>query len=166
MKEQYFPATTPFVYRVPIRTPSRAKIASIAAHKRNQIAAAAAKIQSTKSAENKSELPVEALIDRSSSSSIDNSSSGNDSNTAGNNHNNTQHIMKTSSSIDQLLAKPNIQEELRRELEDLNKYSELIKKDIRTLSNIRGNVLWLLKKVTYSNTLKNHKGENVIKITK
>ncbi len=136
-KEQYFPATTPFVFRVPIRTPTRAKIASVAAHRRQQLAAAAASTQS-----NNSEL-------QSGMIGMNGGMAEGSTNT-----------MKPSTSIDQLLAKPNIQDELRRELEELNKYSELIKKDIKTLSNIRGNVLWLLKKVTYANTLKNHKTSN------
>ncbi len=160
-KEQYNPASTPFTYRYPLRIPTMAKISSVASHKRNLIAAAAAAAASSaaKSQSNDSERTsievgvtekIDATINKSSSSSSKVSSSGNSS-------------LKTSSSVDQLLSKPNIQEDLRRELDDLNKYSELIKKDIKTLSNIRGNVIWLLKKVTHANTLKNHKGENVVK---
>lgn len=159
-KEQYYPATAPFNYRYPIRAPSRARIALIAAHKRNLVqATVAASTVAASATDNNSS-------NNSSSNGISNNSNSINTNSPRNNNapSPANTSLKTSSSVDQLLAKPNIQDDLRRELDDLNKYSELIKKDIKTLSNIRGNVLWMLKKVTHANTLKNHRGENVVKV--
>ncbi len=175
-KEQYFPAPLPSTYRVPIKAPSVVKIRAVAAYKsrqaeqrqRDAAAAAAAAAITTTTSRDPPATPERATMSRSASNqSMSSTSSATATASASvaaagfapNSNPGFTSPLRSSSSMDQLLSKPAIHEDLRRELDDLGKYAQLIKKDIRTLSTIRVNVLWLLRKATYCQTLRSHKGE-------
>jgi len=153
MKDHYFPSSKTIAYRIPIRTPSLSKIQMVAAYKKQEYSK---KQQDQSLATNNN-----SISNRNHSKST--ASVMNPANVVPLNvtpiENSTSSSVETNvSNGDKAQLNAKKIEELKTDYDELQRFGQLVVKDIRTLSSIRQNILWILRKSTAFQNSLHHKG--------